>query len=137
MDKEFIKNQILYSNGVINSNNYFTQVPNSFVRNENLTHYEKLLYIYIWGYGGDRRGSYPSHSLMVKHLGFSKSTIKRTLKSLEDKNGLYIINRVKKKTKEKSTNVYYLAEIDLNTGAFVKESLDIVRQLYPNKIIYI
>lgn len=135
---EQLKNEIKYGNGVVTAQNYFIQVPNSFMRNPAYNVYEKMIYMYIWGFGGDRRGAYPSQSGMVNGLAISKSTVIRTLKSLEEKGGIYIINRYKKDNlKEKSTNIYYLAEIDINTGTFINKSIDIVRQLYPDKKIFI
>lgn len=137
VDIEVLKQIIEHSTGVVTSQTYFIQVPNSFMRNPDLNIYEKSLYMYIWGYGGDRRGAYPSQGLMVKHLGISKSTVIRNLKSLEEKGGICILNRIKKATKEKSTNIYYLADIEVNDGTFIKKSIDIVKQIYPDKIVYI
>ena len=136
VDIEVLKSLIEHSNGVVTSQTYFIQVPNSFMRNKDLNIYEKSLYLYIWGYGGDRRGAYPSHGAMIEHLGISKSTVKRSLKSLEEKGGICILNRIKKGTNEKSTNIYYLAEIDVNDGNFIKESIDIVKKIYLDKKVY-
>lgn len=123
----------------LTANTIFIQVPNSFMRNENLTINQKMIYLYLWGYGIDLRPSYPSHATMKKHLGLSKPTIIEILKKLEELGGVYIINRIKKKTKAKTTNLYYLAEIDNKTGCFVDESLQMIRALYPegNKVVYI
>lgn len=138
IDLEALKNALKHSTGVYkNSQTYFIQVPNSFMRNTELNLYEKGLYLYIWGYAGDKKGAYPSHQKMMKHLGISKSTVIRNLKTLEEKGGICMLNRIKKDTKEKSTNIYYLADIDINDGTFIKESIDIVKKLYPDKTIYI
>lgn len=132
-----VLDRIKKSNGVVTAQNYFVQVPNSFIRNPNLKSKEKLLYIYLWGFGGASMNMYPSQARMKKELGWSIPTIIDTLKSLEEKGGLYIINRVYKSTKEKSTNLYYLAEIDNSTGCFNKKSIKIVKSVYPDKIVFI
>lgn len=134
MLREMIENS---DTGVIAPSSYFIQVPNSFIRNENLSVTEKMMYMYILGFGFDRRGVYPSQTRMMKELGLSRPTIIKTLKSLEEKGGLYIINRYYKNKKEKTTNLYYLCEIDSSTGDFNKKYLDIVKALYPEKKIYI
>lgn len=125
------------SNGVITPQSYFVQVPNSFVRNTELNIKEKMMYIYLWGFGGASMNVYPSQSRMVRELALSKPTVISTLKSLEEKGGIYIINRVYKNNNEKTTNLYYLAQIDTTSGSFIKKSIDIVKLLYPNKLITI
>lgn len=134
---EEVRNMVQSSLGVVNSNTCFIQVPNSFIRREDLSINEKMMYMYLWGYGIDRRPSYPSHDKIAKHLNIGRSTVIRTLKTLEEKGGLYILNRYNKETKAKTTNLYYLAEIDNNNGSFIDSSLEIVKRLYPNKIAYI
>lgn len=127
-----IKDIINNSNGVITPDNYFVQVPNSFIRNSELTIQEKIIYIYLWGFGGNKSYGYPSQAKMVKELNMSRATITKFLKSLEDKGGIYIINRYKK-DKGQTTNIYYLMEIDVNTGGFIKQYLDILKEVYPTK----
>ena len=132
-----LKEQIERSNGVVTPQNYFVQVPNSFVRSLELDTNEKMMYIYLWGFGGESRAMYPGQARMMKELGWSKNKVIKILKSLEEKGGLYIINRVKKDTKEKVTNLYYLCAIDNSTGNFKKDYLNIVKQVYPDKITYV
>ena len=74
---------------------------------------------------------------MIEELGWSKPTIIKVLKSLEEKGGIYIINRRYKSTREKATNLYYLCEIDSQTGSFKEHYLDIVKAVYPGKVMYI
>ena len=134
--KEELLDRIKKSNGVITPRSYFVQVPNSFMRNPNLTMQEKSMYIYLWGFGGENMNAYPSQARMIKELGISRPTIYKILKSLEDKGGLYILNR-KYKNEEKTTNLYYLCAINNNDGCFIKDYLNIVKDLYPDKILYI
>lgn len=138
-DIEHIKEIVKDSKGVIiNSQNYFIQLPNSFTRNINLNIYEKMIYIYLWGFAGNSQYGYPGMARISRELGITKPTIIKTLKSLEEKNGLYIINRKYAKNKKiKATNLYYLAEIDYNNGSFMSGSLEIVKQVYPDKICII
>ena len=134
---DLLLERIRRSNGVITPQNYFVQVPNSFIRNPKYTSNEKMMYIYLWGFGGDSLNSYPGQSRMIRDLGWSKPTVINVLKKLEEKGGIYIVNRKFRGTNEKATNLYYLAKINTNTGDFIENSIDIIKQVYPDKLAYI
>lgn len=134
---DLLLERIRRSNGVVTPQNYFVQVPNSFIRNPKYTSNEKMMYIYLWGFGGESLNSYPGQSRMIHDLGWSKPTVINVLKKLEGKGGIYIVNRKFRRTNEKATNLYYLAEINTNTGDFIENSIDIIKQVYPDKLAYI
>ena len=134
---DLLLERIKRSNGVVTPQNYFVQVPNSFIRNPKYTSNEKMMYIYLWGFGGESLNSYPGQSRMIRDLGWSKPTVINVLKKLEEKGGIYIVNRKFRGTNEKATNLYYLAEINTNTGDFIENSIDIIKQVYPDKLAYI
>lgn len=134
---DLLLERIRRSNGVITPQNYFVQVPNSFIRNPKYTSNEKMMYIYLWGFGGESLNSYPGQSRMIRDLGWSKPTVINVLKKLEEKSGIYIVNRKFRGTNEKATNLYYLAKINTNTGDFIENSIDIIKQVYPDKLAYI
>ena len=99
--------------------NFYVPVMNGFMRNNELNHYEKLIYIYLQGYG---QNCFVAHSTISKDLGISRSTVIRTLKSLEEKDWLCVIQRYNEK--ERLTNVYIIAPLCDKTcepnKAFVK-----------------
>lgn len=135
MTKEELERKLNSSNGVVTPQSYFVPVPNSFVRNSKLTIYEKMIYIFLWGFaGGDRKLCYPSQGRMSKELNISKSTIIRSLKTLEEKGFIYVINQYKAITKEKISNLYYLCEIDTEIGDPKPRYFELVAQVYPDKI---
>lgn len=121
-------------NGVLfKRKDLFVQVPINLICNGNITDGELRLYLYFWTYGvTDKRGAYPSMKKITTDLGWSKPKLIRTLKSLEEKGGIYTINRVLKGTKEKTSNIYYISEIV--DGNFDTKTLEVVKKLYPNKI---
>ena len=132
-------------NNFINNNNSFVYIPRSeifvqtkasFLRNKKYTAYQKTLYQILHSYGIDYRGVYPSHQRLAEELAVSRRMIIKVLNQLEEFGGVYIINRVFEGTKNKSSNLYYLSEID-KSGDFDKESLDIVKIRYPNKTVEI
>ncbi|MGL4874601.1 MAG: helix-turn-helix domain-containing protein [Clostridium sp.] len=134
---EDIKNMIKNNkDGVFSFQEIFIQVPNSFLRNE-LTPNEKTLYLILWGYSVNREGVYPSHSKLMENIGVSKNTLIKTINSLEDKGWIIVLNRIYKESKEKSSNIYYLAQIDNKIGSPVQESIKIIKDLFPDKTVYI
>jgi biotin operon repressor len=125
------------SNGVIlKRKDMFVQVPIEFICNPEYKDKSKLLYIYFWSYGiTDKRGSYPSHQRIGNDLGWSKSTVIRALKTLQEEGGVYIVNRFMKTDKgtlEKTSNLYYLAELERGLFKYDKNILDILNMRYPN-----
>ena len=115
----------------------YTPTPILFLRNPDLTIEEKIMYQYLWGFGIEKMQSYPSQARMINDLGIGKNKVIRILKSLELKGGVYIINRFKKGTKEKTTNLYCLIPIDNKTGGFEDGYMNALQTLYPSKQIFI
>lgn len=136
--QEQIKDFVLGNEGVLAPQTYFVQVPNEFIRNKDIDIKEKMLYIYLLSFASGRYNAYPGLKRMQDELGITKKTIIKILKSLEEKEGIYIINRVyKNNPNKKGTNLYYLSEIDSQTGSFRKGYLDVVKEMYPNKVCII
>lgn len=130
--------RVEHSNGVVlTQEEIFVQVPNSFIRNPEYSVGEKIVYIYLWGYGINSGKVYPSQNKISKDLGLSKPTVIKILNQLEDKKGILILNRVLKDSKEKTTNLYCLSKINQQNGSFDSSYLDILKTAYPNKCIYI
>lgn len=122
------------NNGILmKREDLFVQVPVPFICNPTISDSEKVLYLYFWTYGiSDKRGAYPSTQRITADLGWSKPKLLRILKSLEQKGGIYVINRILEGKKEKTSNLYYISEII--DGNFDKKGLEIVKKLYPNKL---
>ena len=110
----------------------FIQTKLTFIRNPNYNIYQKMLYQLLHTYGIDKRGVYPSQGKLAKELGISRRKVISTLQELEDLGGVYIINQVFVNTKHKTSNLYYISEID-KEGNFNKDSLKIVKKMYSNK----
>lgn len=132
LDEEFEAK--LLSGGVYQKREpeYKIHVPINFIKYNKYSVNEKILYQYLWTFGITKMYSYPSQESITKDLGLSRTTIWRTLKDLENHNGLYIISRYDSKTGKKLHNLYYLAQINKD-GSFDKNSLDIVKFRFPTK----
>ena len=114
----------------------FIQVPLPFIRSQEFNLKEKMIYMYIWTYGITSKVGFPGQQRIAKDLGISVPTLIKGLDSLEEKNGLLRIHQVYEGTKEKSTCLYYLGEIT-DDGTFSKTYLNVIKELYPNKVRYI
>lgn len=69
----------------------------------------RVVYITLKLYASQNGVCYPSYALLGRTAGLSKSTIKRSLKLLEDKGWIRIEKRYQKNGK---TNVYFLLRED-------------------------
>lgn len=112
----------------------YIHMPLAFICNNNLTMNEKMLYMYL---KGAKRYDVMTQSLIAKELKTSSSTIETTVRSLENKNGVYSIKRFDVETGQRITNGYYLADVDPDTGEFVDGSLDKYKLKYPEKIAHV
>lgn len=119
--------------GVIAPPTYFTQVPDMFVRRTDLTINEKMVFIYIWGYAANKGHAFPSQARMLKELGITKPTLNKVLNALEAKNGIFIVNQFKKSTGQQVANLYFLAEVNMQTGEFDSKYIEINKMMYPEK----
>ncbi len=115
---------------------YFTQFTNLFRDVEGLNGQEKYLYLVLASYAGQNGFAFPSIELLSKRIGVSANTIRKLLKSLEEKGGIYICARYDKTTKKRLSNRCYVIDIDYNTGHFDKTLLQPLKLRFPNKIIY-
>lgn len=119
--------------GVIAPPSYFTQVPDMFVRRTDLTINEKMVFIYIWGYAADKGHAFPSQSRMLKELGITKPTLNKVLNALEEKNALYVVNQFKKSTGQQVANLYFMAQVNMQTGEFDSTYIEMNKIMYPEK----
>lgn len=115
----------------------FVQTPNEFLDREDLPGMEKLLYIVLCRYAGDKATAFPSKSTLAKKVGCSTRSIRTYLKNLEEKGGLYVIQQYDKATKKQVNNLYYIIDTDYSNGQFDKSLLEPLKIMYPDKKKYI
>ena len=113
---------------------YFLQVEYAFISNKDYSIYEKMVFMALSTYAGKKNSCFPGQKGIADQLGISRATVNRTLKKLESKGGLLIINRFDQ-TGRKASNLYILSDIDCITRMFIKESLDEYRYLLNQYII--
>ncbi|MDK0599700.1 hypothetical protein ACV3NL_04110 [Clostridium perfringens] len=114
-----------------NKENYYTPVFNAFMRNE-LTMQEKSFFIYICGFG---EKCFQSQANICSDLNITGPTLRKLMKSLEEKNYIYIQRKYSHKTKEKATPIIFPMPVDENTGLLSQHSQQIIRYLqntYPS-----
>lgn len=86
----------------------FCMIYHDFLDSDFLNGYEKMIFIYLKRFADAEGKCFPSIS-KLELSGFSRSTIKRTLKSLEEKKVLSIEHR--KTNKGNKSNIYILYDL--------------------------
>jgi DNA-binding MarR family transcriptional regulator len=81
----------------------FTQISNYFLMRKDMTIYEKMVVIIIKKYTMNKTYCWPAIKTIAKEVGCSETTVKKTIKSLENK-GLII----KSKDKRHRSNTYHI-----------------------------
>ena len=112
--------------------NFYTPVFNAFMRNKELNLQEKAFFIYIQGSG---EKCFQNQTTICEELCISKPTLRKLMKSLEEKKYIYIQRKYSHKTKEKATPVIFPIPIDENTGLLSRHSKQLIRYMqtaYPS-----
>lgn len=123
------ENKKILESGVIDTDKQpFVMVYNTFILNNNYTVNQKMVFLALKSFGGNKNNCYPSKETLAQKLSLSKRTVATVLKQLEELGAILIINRYAESNR-KTSNIYILASIDINTGKFVSNSLDIHRPL--------
>jgi biotin operon repressor len=116
--------------------NYFVKAYNVFLLNPKLTPIEKMLYLALRCYAGKSMVCYPSQARLAKELGIGRDTVNANLIKLQKKNGVYILNQTTE-AKRKTSNLYFLPEINEETGELIETAMMRVAKLFPNPYIYV
>ena len=124
-----IESENMFNNGVLDvAKQPFVMAYNTFNLNEKYTMQQKMLFLGLKSVGGLKNNCYPSKATLAKKLSTTVYTIERLLKQLEELGAILIINR-HMESNRKTSNLYILADVNLNTGDFISSSLDIYRPL--------
>ena len=111
----------------------FVMAYKSFLLNEEYTVNQKMLILVLKSYAGNKVDCYPSKSLLARQLKVTTKTIETVLKQLQNLGALLIINRITE-TNRKTSNLYIIADIDIISGNFIPDSLDMYRSLTASPI---
>ncbi|MFB5819504.1 helix-turn-helix domain-containing protein [Clostridioides difficile] len=82
----------------------FTSIENDLIYREDLSVYEKMIYITLASYSDDNSSCFPSCKTISKNVGCSERQVSRALNNLESKN---LIQR-KKYRSEGKKNIYFI-----------------------------
>lgn len=121
-----------FFNGTLDTsseNQFFTITYNSFIRNTDYSMYQKMIFICLKSHRGDKTfNCFPGTELIAKELCISVRKVKSVLQELEALGGILIIKR-KMESNRDTSNLYILADIDMQTGKFLPNTLDEYRYL--------
>lgn len=84
---------------------------NSLVDREDLSIYEKMIYIVLIRYSDEESCCFPSYRTISKKAGCSERQVSNVLKKLEEKGLLIRKNRKRKGSNEKESNLYVLLSV--------------------------
>lgn len=118
-------------NEIVDLEDPFVQVFNSWWTNPEYTLNEKAVFITLKTYARAKGSCFPSQSSIATVTGISRSTVSKVLNRLEEIGAIVSIER-NTETGGQTSNVYYLAKINSETGRFMSESLDYARELKRN-----
>lgn len=102
------------------------------MRTKRLTGISKLIYSYLISFSGGTDKVFPGLDLMAEELGFSKKTIIKHRKHLED---IGLLNVEKVITKNGHKNIYYLQDIDFRNDKDNKSVAESDIEVVPPKKI--
>lgn len=100
------------------------------MRTKRLTGISKLIYSYLISFSGGTDKVFPGLDLMAEELGFSKKTIIKHRKYLED---IGLLNVEKVITKNGHKNIYYLQDIDFRNDKDNKSVAESDIEVVPPK----
>ncbi|WP_099346970.1 helix-turn-helix domain-containing protein [Clostridium tertium] len=112
--------------------NFYTPVFNAFMRNNELNIQEKAFFIYLQGFG---EKCFQNQTTICNELEISKPTLRKLMRSLEEKEYIYIQRKYSYKTKEKATPVIFPIPIDEKTGLlsqYSKQVIGYLKNTYPS-----
>lgn len=100
------------------------------MRTKKLSGISKLIYCYLLSFSGGTDKVFPGLDLMADELGFTKKTIIKHRKYLEDI-GLLTVDKVITKNGQK--NIYYLQDIDFRNDKNIKDVIKSDIEIVPPK----
>lgn len=109
-------------------------IYHSIFANPKYTPLEKALYHYLKGLENTQiKGAFPSHEKIIECMGITKMTLIKALKSMEEKNMIFILKRRWYDTKKQTSNLYFFNSYNKQTGEFYTNGLESLYKEYPNK----
>ncbi|MCC0647195.1 helix-turn-helix domain-containing protein [Clostridioides sp. ZZV15-6598] len=86
-------------------------IENELIDDANLNIYEKMVYIVLTRRADNESSCFPSISLIAKKIGCGTTTVKKTLRGLEEKKLIIKVKRKVENKKENDTNMYYVMSL--------------------------
>ncbi|MCC0764972.1 conserved phage C-terminal domain-containing protein [Clostridioides sp. ES-S-0006-03] len=87
-------------------------IENGLIDDASLNIYEKMIYIVLTRHTDNESSCFPSVSLIARKTGCGITTVKKTLRSLEEKKLIIKVKRKIDNKKENDTNLYYVMSLE-------------------------
>lgn len=123
----------------LKSTSKISYVPftNTFRKYKGLNMSEKMIYMCLWSMSGEKNYCFPAIETIADELEISESTVRRILKSLDEKKCIYTIRQKNKETEKQLSNLYYIIEFNPYEGKFNENHYIQLEMLYPTRIRYL
>lgn len=128
MSEELMK-ELEKLDGIVDTEPLFVMAYHEFIRAQGFTPNEKMVFLCLKTYAGDKSKCFPGQKRIADDLGISTRTVLTVLKSLENKGALLIINQTDDDSKRKTANLYVLASFDVNSKTFNSKSLEKYKEI--------
>lgn len=137
LEKEFLKN-----NGYITIEKEevrFAKAWETLICNPKFNSNEVRVYLAMKLFVPDSSmGYFDSYEKLIKQTGLSRSTIKRVMASLEEKNAVYVVARYNIANNQQLSNLVVLNVFDEFNGCFsTSEAWEYMKGRYPDKSMYL
>lgn len=83
-------------------------IENQIIDNEELTIYEKMIYMVLARHANEGSSCFPSHKTIAKKAGCSERQVRNVIPKLEEKGLVKKVARKRKGSKENDNNIYFV-----------------------------
>ena len=102
--------------------------------NPKITGNEMKLWLYLKSLENTQiKGAFPSMPTILETQDMSERTLIRTLKSMEEKNMIFILKRKWKDSGKQTSNLYFFNDYNKQTGEFYENGFDELKKRFPKK----
>lgn len=115
---------------------YFVKALNVFLLNPKYKPIEKMLYLALRCYAGKSMMCYPGQTRLAKELNISRMSLSTNLTRLQKIGGVYILNQIEENNR-KTSNLYFVADLNETTGDFLQNDMMRLAKTFPNPYIHI
>lgn len=105
-------------------------IENILIDREDLTIYEKMIYIVLARHSNEESFCFPSYKTISAKCGCSERQAKNVIKSLEEKGLIKKENRMKNNSNEKESNIYFILTAKIGYACDAQQVVNMMHNPY-------